>query len=158
MYSAAHWDFMTIGIMQPLKVSCEPWCVNESDTFGVLLWKMSNLWDTVGKKYEACNWNYSWLTFSFCCFQALPSQPWFYQVNRGQCAHCPFSAVCVCLHPPLIQPWAAPVPCRLNVSSLTLMSRHNLFVCLRGLPCCPHNVGQSIIMWPVSTPPAHCFS
>lgn len=30
-------------IMQALKVSCEPWCVNDFDTFGVFVGKMSNL-------------------------------------------------------------------------------------------------------------------
>lgn len=65
---------------------------------------------------------------------------------------CVYFCVPVCIYPPLIQPRAASVPCRLNVSSLTLMSSHNLFVCLCGLPCCPHNVRQSIIMWPTYIP------
>lgn len=70
------------------------------------------------------------------------------------CSLSVYFCLCVlsCICPPLIQPWAASVPCRLNVSSLTLMSNHNLFVCLCGLPCCPHNVKQSIIMWPTYLP------
>ena len=83
-------------------------------------------------------------------------QPSFYQVELVDSVLivCLFLCLCVptCIYPPLIQPWAAFVPCRLNVSSLTLMSSHNLFVCLCGLPRCPHNVRQSIIMWPTYLP------
>lgn len=39
----------------------------------------------------------------------------------------------LCMYPPLIQPFAFLSPHRLNVSSLTLKSSHNLF-CLYGLP------------------------
>lgn len=146
--------------MHLLKVSGGPWCVNELDIFGVLVRKMSNLWKVVlWKKIQAWNWNYSWLAFppvSFCHFQALSLQPSFYQVTREQCSHCLFLCLRLCVPmwilPTLIQPWASSVPCRLNVSSLTLMSSYNLFACLCGLPRCPHNVRQSIIMWPTYLP------
>lgn len=64
---------------------------------------------------------------------------------------CLFQCLCVpmCMYPPLIQPLS---PCRLDVSSLTLKSSQNLFVCLCGLPRCPHNVRQSIIIWPTYLP------
>lgn len=48
LYSVADWNFMRAGIMHLLKVSGEPWCVNELDIFGVLVKKKkkrSNLWE-----------------------------------------------------------------------------------------------------------------
>lgn len=97
MYWVADWNFLRIGIMHLLKVSGEPWCVNELDSFGVLFRKMSNLCEVASwKKIGAWNWNYSWLTFplvSFCHFGALSLQRSFYQVTRGQCSHCLFISV-----------------------------------------------------------------
>lgn len=93
----------------------------------------------------------SWFILSFSFLSSLLTT--LTQVTGEQCSCCVFVFVSMrgyAYH--LIQPWATSVACRLSVSSLTLMSSHNLFVCLRKLPCCPHNVRQSIIIWPTYLP------
>lgn len=93
----------------------------------------------------------SWFILSFSFLSSLLTT--LTQVTGEQCSCCVFISVSMrgyVYH--LIQPWATSVACRLSVSSLTLMSSHNLFVSLHKLPCCPHNVRQSIIMWPTYLP------
>ena len=101
MCSVADWNFMRIGIMHLWKVSSEPWCVNEFDTFLVSSsGKTSNLCGVAPKKKKkkwAWNCNYSQMTFppvSSCRFwSSLSWQPSLYQVTCGQCSHCLFISV-----------------------------------------------------------------
>lgn len=101
VFWVADWNFMRTGIMHLLKVSGEPWCVNEQDNFGVFKRKSVEFVkrdfvknQTVELGLFVVDIAYCWiLTFSFS--SSVFTTIIFFQVTGGQWSCCLFIFVSV---------------------------------------------------------------
>lgn len=144
--------------MQTLKVSREPWCVNEFDTFGVFVGKTSNL-------REGCLAKLGIVIFHGSHFHPASRSVWFLsslsynlEFTRYRADSAPIVSLfqCLweplCMYPPLIQPLAASVPPPAQCQQSDFEVKPQFILSLRASPRCLRNVGQSIITQPTYLP------